>query len=1185
MNPKEKLLRDLMKEKILFLDGAMGTMIQNKGLAQADYHGKEFKDHPVNLKGNNEMLSLTRPDIIKEIHWAFLEAGADILECNTFNATTVSQGEYGTQDLVYRLNKEGARLAVECAREMTQKTPGKPRFVAGILGPTSKTLSISPKMEDPAYRDISFQDLAASYKDSAAALIEGGVDLLMIETIFDTLNAKAAIYALKQLFDERGESLPIMISGTITDESGRTLSGQTAEAFYLSVAHAEPLSVGFNCALGADKMRPHVAAVSHMAPCGISTHPNAGLPNELGEYDESPQNMARILGEFAQAGEVNIVGGCCGTTPEHLKAIVDKLTPMAPREIPQPKVISNYSGLEPLILRQDSLFLNVGERNNVSGSRKFARLIREKQYDEALEIAREQIDNGANIIDINLDDALLESKEEMSHFIRLLASEPEISKVPFMVDSSKWEVLLEGLRWIQGKAIVNSISLKEGEEELIHRAKELRRFGAAAVVMAFDEKGQADSLERKLEICRKTYKVLTEKAGFPPEDIIFDVNVFAVATGIEEHRDYANAYIQAIEILKKELPHARYSGGISNVSFSFRGNNYIREAMHSVFLYYAVKAGLDMGIVNASQLTVYDDIPEDLRVLIEDVMLNRRPEADDELLEKAGEYAGQGGKDAAKDLSWREGTLEERITHSLVKGIITFLEEDVTEALDVMAPLKIIEELLMAGMNRVGELFGSGKMFLPQVVKSARVMKRAVAQIEPLLEKDAQSSSRGRVVLATVKGDVHDIGKNIVGLVLQCNGYEVFDLGVMVPPEKIIQAARDHDAQVIALSGLITPSLDEMAHMAAEMERLDFHIPLFVGGATTSKMHTALKIHPNYHNPVIHTTDASRVVGMMAKVLNPEHREEFWGNLKEEYKQMVATREAMLKKQQEDLALGQSKGDEHIFSLDWKGYAPPKPQLSQDIFYRELKPSELIPYIDWAYFYKGWGFKGNLKNLEEDSEKGQEAAKVKAHALELIQRLDRENFKVKASAAFRPAHGDGKNRITVEEQGKELNFDFPRQKKGNPRFCLADFIAPKKEGIDDWLGFFACTAGDLTEVYVQRYRKEGDDYNAMLVQLVSDRLAEAAAEWLHYEVRTKLWGYDTEEKLELDRLLKENYRGIRPAPGYSSCPNHEDKKPIIEMLDRGNGLNITLTESFMMVPAASVCGYFFSHPESVYFSV
>jgi len=1180
MTEREKQLRNILKERILFLDGAMGTMIQTYGLSKEDYHGEEFADHSVNLKGNNDILNLTRPGVIQAIHHSFLKAGADILETNTFNSTWYSQQEYGTQDEVYKLNLAGTRLAVAAAREWEAKDSSKPRFVAGILGPTSKTLSISPKMEDPSFRDVSFQQMADSYKEAARGLMDGGADILMIETIFDTLNCKAAIFGVQQLFEEREESLPIMISGTITDESGRTLSGQTAEAFYLSIKHANPLSVGFNCALGADKMRRHVAAVSRMAPCAISTHPNAGLPNELGEYDDSPELMARVLKQFAEAGEINIVGGCCGTTPTHLQAIVEELKDIAPREIPVKDPVSSYSGLEPLILKEDSLFLNVGERTNVAGSRKFARLIREKNYDEALEIAREQIENGANVIDINLDDALLESEKEMSHFIRLMASEPEISKVPFMIDSSKWDVLLEGLRWVQGKAIVNSISLKEGEQQLIQKARDLKRFGAAAVVMLFDEKGQAESYERKLEICRRSYKILTEQAGFPPEDIIFDPNVFAVATGIEEHRGYAKAYIDAIGVLKKELPHARYSGGISNVSFSFRGNNYIREAMHTVFLYYAIKNGLDMGIVNAGQLGVFDEIPEDLRSLIEDVILNRRPEAEEELLEKANEFLNEGSKTTEKDLSWREESLVDRISHSLIKGITTYLEEDVNEALDAMPPLDIIEQVLMEGMNRVGELFGSGKMFLPQVVKSARVMKKAVAQIEPFLEQDAQKgSSRGRVVLATVKGDVHDIGKNIVGLVLQCNGYEVFDLGVMVPPEDIIAAAKKHDAHVIALSGLITPSLDEMAYMAEEMERQDFHIPLFVGGATTSKMHTALKISPNYTGPVLHTTDASRVVGMLAEVLNAERKEEFWAKIKKDYREMVARREALMKEQeQEKVSDTLDKKPE----MDWENYTPPVPTIGEDLFYRELAPSELVPYIDWAYFYKGWGFRGNLKHLDSNDEKGREAAKVKNDALELIKKLDRENFKVKASAAFRKARSNGKNTIYTADG---MEFTFPRQKKGEVCRSLADFIAPESMNKEDWLGFFACTAGQQTELYVEKHRKEGDDYNAMLVQLVSDRLAEAAAEWLHYEVRVKLWGYQPEEKMELDRLLKENYQGIRPAPGYSSCPAHEDKKPILDLLNKSGNLNITLTDSWMMVPAASVCGFFFSHPEAVYFSV
>ena len=1146
---KGDLFRNLLKEKILFLDGAMGTMIQTYGLTEEDFRGDRFAGHPKLLKGNNDILNLTRPDVIGEIHEAFLEAGAHIIETNTFNGTCYSQEEYGTAEYAYEIN----RTAAENARKACDKfdTPDYPRFVAGSLGPTGKTLSISPKIEDPGYRDIDFDGLAAAYTEAIRGLVDGGVDILIVETIFDTLNSKAAIYAIRNYFAETGTELPLMISGTITDESGRTLSGSTAEAFWYSVSHAEPVSVGFNCALGADKMGRHVATVSAIADCAVSAYPNAGLPNELGEYDDSPELMAEVLAGYAEAGHLNLVGGCCGTTPEHLKAIVERIRNIAPRKIPPRRPVSTYSGIDPLVLDENSLFQNVGERTNVAGSRKFARLIREKQYEEALEIARRQVDNGATIIDVNLDDALLESEEEMARFINLIASEPEISRVPVMVDSSKWSVIEAGLKRIQGKSIVNSISLKEGEEAFLEKAAKIRLYGAAAVIMAFDETGQADSLGRKLEICRRSYTLLTEN-GFPPEDIIFDVNVFAVATGIAEHRNYGVDFIEAVRILKKQYPLCRFSGGISNVSFSFRGNDPVREAMHSVFLYHAIQAGLDMGIVNAGQLAVYDELDPELRELAEDVILNRNggpegDEAEEKLLEAAPRFAGQGSSqngDQGKDEAWRQEEPEERLKHSLVKGITTYLEEDLKEIGRNLPALEIIEGPLMAGMNRVGDLFGAGKMFLPQVVKSARVIKKAVAILEPELEEGKTGSTgRGKITLATVKGDVHDIGKNIVGLVLQCNGYDVDDLGVMVPGEDILDHARKTGAKAVCLSGLITPSLDEMVYVAGLMDKRGMEVPLFVGGATTSKKHTALKIAPARKGPVYHTNDASQIIQVMNDALNPDKKDALRKETEENYEKL---RTLTAETRQKAPRFTVEEARKRKPRLNWDGYKP----IPRESWVGSVPIGELIPLIDWKFFFVAWQMKKNAPQAEKDA--------LKKEAMEMLGELsERKDYKIRAACSWFHAHSDGHESIISAGE----TWVFPRQNKGEVCRCLADYVCPAPR--EDLMGYFATTAKG-SKALIDAAREDDDDYRSFMIAALSDRLAEAAAEWLH-------------------RKFADN-QGIRPAPGYPSCPDHAQKEGILALLDDG-ALGIELTEHYMMQPASSVCGFIIPHPEADYFVV
>ncbi len=1146
--PRGDLFRSLLNKKILFLDGAMGTMIQTFGLTEEDFRGDRFASHPKPLKGNNDILNLTKPEVIRRIHEAFLEAGAHIIETNTFNGTSYSQSEYGTSEYAYEINKAAAENAKRACEKYD--APDYPRFVAGSLGPTGKTLSISPKIEDPAYRDVDFDGLAAAYKEAVRGLVDGGADIIIIETIFDTLNCKAAIFAVKNFFKETGTELPLMISGTITDESGRTLSGSTAEAFWYSVAHAEPVSVGFNCALGADKMGRHVADISPLANCAISAYPNAGLPNELGEYDDSPELMAEVLARYAEAGNLNLVGGCCGTRPEHLKAIVERIKDIPPRRIPPKRPVSFYSGIDPLVLDENSLFLNVGERTNVAGSRKFARLIREKKYEEALEIARLQVENGASVIDINLDDALLETEEEMARFINLVASEPEISRVPIMVDSSKWSVLEIGLKRIQGKSIVNSISLKEGEEAFLEKAELIRLYGAAAVIMAFDEKGQADSLERKLEICRRSYDLLTGN-GFPPEDIIFDVNVFAVATGIAEHRNYGVDYIEAVRILKKQYPLCRFSGGISNVSFSFRGNDPVREAMHSVFLYHAIAAGLDMGIVNAGQLAVYDDLDPELKEMVEDVILNRNggPEGDaaeERLLEAAPRFAGQEKEAAAgKNEAWREEeSPAERLKYALVKGLTTHIEEDLKELGKEMAALDIIEGPLMDGMNRVGDLFGSGKMFLPQVVKSARVIKKAVAYLEPELEQGKTGGiGRGKITLATVKGDVHDIGKNIVGLVLQCNGYDVDDLGVMVPGEDILDHAAKTGARAVCVSGLITPSLEEMVSLAAEMDRRGMTVPLFVGGATTSKKHTALKIAPARKGPVYHTTDASQIVQVLNDALNPDKRDALREQTEKLYEQL---RTLTVETREKKPRLSEEEARSRKPVLDWTGYEP----VPRESWVGSVPINELIPLIDWKFFFVAWQLKKNAPQSEKDA--------LEKDGREMLKELaGRDDYKIRAACAWYKAHSDG--RETIYSAGEA--WVFPRQNKGDVCRCLSDYVCPAPG--EDLFGFFATTARGSREL-IEAARKDDDDYRALMIAALSDRLAEAAAQWLHEKFADDL--------------------GIRPAPGYPSCPDHSQKEGILALLDDG-ALGIELTEHYMMQPASSVCGFIIPHKEADYFVV
>ncbi len=1190
MDNKISVLKKALNQRILILDGAMGTMIQRYALNEKEYRGERFADWPVDLKGNNDLLSITQPDIIREIHHAYLEAGADIIETNSFNSTVISMADYQMESLSDEINEAAAKLARECADEWTRKTPEKPRYVAGILGPTNRTASISPDVNDSAYRNVSYDALVEAYRSSVRALIRGGADIIMIETIFDTLNAKAAIYAVETEFEALESKLPVMLSGTITDASGRTLTGQTTEAFYNSMRHIRPLSFGLNCALGPAELRQYVAELSRVADCYVSTHPNAGLPNAFGGYDLDAANMAGYISEWAQSGLLNIVGGCCGTTPDHIRAIAQAVADIPPRVIPDRPVACRLAGLEPLTIDENSLFVNVGERTNITGSARFKRLIKEGNYQEALDIARNQVENGAQIIDINMDEGMLDSQAAMVRFLNMISGEPDIARVPIMIDSSKWEVIEAGLKCIQGKGIVNSISLKEGEEAFIDHAKKVLRYGAAVIVMAFDETGQADTRQRKTEICQRAYRILTEQVGFPPEDIIFDPNIFAVATGIPEHNNYAVDFIEACKDIKATLPHALISGGVSNVSFSFRGNDPVREAIHAVFLYYAIRNGMDMGIVNAGQLAIYDDLPPALRDAVEDVILNRRGDATDRLLALAEEYRGSKGENDQPQLAeWRGWDVEKRLEYALVKGITEFIVED-TEAARLRAdsPIEVIEGPLMNGMNVVGDLFSEGKMFLPQVVKSARVMKQAVAYLEPYIQAAKTSgSSAGKVLLATVKGDVHDIGKNIVGVVLQCNNYEIIDLGVMVPCETILRTAIEEKVDIIGLSGLITPSLDEMVHVAKEMERQGFSLPLLIGGATTSKAHTAVKIEPNYSGPVTYVQNASRTVGVVAALLSDKQRDEFVARTRREY-EVVRDQYARRQPRSAPVTLAQARAN--AFAADWDNYAPPRPAFTG------VKPvsvpiSVLRRYIDWTPFFMTWSLAGKYPRILEDDVVGEEARRLFKEANAMLDELDRTGALIpRGVAGIFPANRIGDDIAVYRDESREevllysCHLRQQTQKKDDfPNACLADFVAPP--GIPDYLGAFAVTGGLEEDTLAAQFDAAHDDYNKIMVKALADRLAEGFAEYLHEQVRKTVWGYSPDENLDNDSLIRENYQGIRPAPGYPACPEHTEKSKIWELLDVESHTGMRLTESYAMWPGASVSGWYFSHPQSRYFAV
>ncbi len=1188
--PAHEQLEEILSRRVMLLDGAMGTMIQARGLGEADFRGERFRDWPTDLAGNNDLLNLTQPELIRDIHLAYLRAGADIVETNTFNSSRCSQADYGLEALHGELNLAGARLARAACDEIAAQTPGRPRFAAGVLGPTSKTASISPDVEDPGFRDISFDELAEDYAGAVAALIEGGCDLLMIETSFDTLNAKAAIYACLDHFEQLGRRLPLIICGTITDASGRTLSGQTAAAFCNSVLHAEPLAVGFNCALGAAQLAPHVAEISKLAPTFVSAHPNAGLPNAFGEYDQTPEEMATAVGDYARRGLANIVGGCCGSTPDHIRAVAAAVAGLEPRRIPAIAPACRLSGLEALVIEAESLFVNVGERTNITGSARFARLIRGGDYGEALEVAREQVAAGAQIIDINMDEGMLDSEAAMARFVKLIATEPDICRVPLMIDSSRWEVIEAGLKCAQGKCVVNSISLKDGEAAFLARAAQCRKHGAALIVMAFDESGQADSLERKFEICRRSYELLRERLDFPVHDIIFDPNIFAVATGIDEHNNYAVDFIECCRMIRANLPGALVSGGVSNVSFSFRGNNTVREAIHSVFLYHAIRAGLSMGIVNAGQLAVYDDIPPRLKQAVESVILNRAPDAAERLLKLAGEFGG-GGTDTsrAEDLKWRNRPVGERLRHALVKGIDRFIEEDVEEARQqAQRPIEVIEGPLMDGMNRVGDLFGSGKMFLPQVVKSARVMKRAVAFLQPFMEAEQEraATGKGKILLATVKGDVHDIGKNIVGVVLACNNYQIIDLGVMVSCERILQTAREERADLIGLSGLITPSLDEMTHVAKEMQRLGFDIPLLIGGATTSKAHTAVKIEPHYRNDqTVYVADASRSVAVAGALLSSRAKADFCAELRLEYGRI---RERSGKRGAGRQLLSYGEANRRAFATDWESTPLAVPKRIGNLVLRDYPLHELRNYIDWTPFFITWGLAGKYPAIFNDGKVGAAARELFDEANELLDRIiGEQRFTAAAVLGLWPANRVGTNDVRLGGAGTEAaTFHFPRQqtpqRDGRAQLCLADFIAPESSGRTDHIGGFA-VAVDGAEPLAREFEAEANDYSAIMTKALADRLAEALAEHLHERVRREFWGYDAEESLSAAELFKERYRGIRPAPGYPACPDHSEKDTLFHVLRATESIGVRLTESRAMLPAASVAGWYFAHPRSRYF--
>ena len=1191
----ERQLRNLLKERILLLDGAMGTMIQSYRLQERDFRGERFADHGCDLKGNNDLLSLTQPDIIRDIHAAFLDAGADIIATNTFNSTAIAMADYELHDRAYELNRTSAELARSIADE--KSTPDKPRFVAGVLGPTNRTASISPDVNKPGFRNITFAELAEAYTTAIRGLVEGGVDILLLETIFDTLNAKAALFAIESFFETSGSRLPVIISGTITDASGRTLTGQTNAAFWHSVRHVNPFAVGLNCALGAKDLREHIQELSNIADTHVSIHPNAGLPNEFGEYDETPEYMADILEEFARSGFLNIVGGCCGTTPEHIQRLHEQVCSQPPRTIPDIPSFCRLSGLEALTITPAANFINIGERTNVAGSPKFLRLIKEDKLDAALEIARQQVENGAQIIDVCMDEGLLDSEKLMQEFLLLVAGEPDISRVPMMIDSSRWSVIEAGLRCIQGKCVVNSISLKEGEDKFREQARVIMRYGAAVVVMCFDEQGQADTTERRFEVAKRSYYILVDELGFPPEDIIFDPNILTVATGMEEHNNYAVSFFEASRLIREHLPGALVSGGLSNVSFSFRGNNPVREAMHSAFLYHAVKAGMDMAIVNAGQLGIYDEIPADLLERVEDVLFNRRPDATDRLVEFAETIKDVGGnKKKADEQAWRGNSVQERLSHALVKGIDTWVEADTEEARQQYdRPLQVIEGPLMDGMNIVGDLFGAGRMFLPQVVKSARVMKKAVAYLIPFIEEDKKGGGdyryQGRIVMATVKGDVHDIGKNIVGVVLQCNNFEVIDLGVMVPAEIILKTALETNADFIGLSGLITPSLDEMVHVAEEMQRREFNIPLLIGGATTSRTHTAVKIEPRYTQPVIHVKDASRAVGVAQSLISEDLKAGFCNRIKEEY---VTVRERHKGRQAGIKWLPLAEARTNRLAVDWQTYRPPGPKMMGIRVFNDYPLADLQDYIDWTPFFVAWELAGRFPRILDDETVGEEARKLYRDAREMLDTAIQEKWlAARAVIGLFPANSIGHDDIEVyvddSHMGLLAEFHSLRQQTkkppGQPNFALADFIAPKQTGRNDYIGAFAVAAGFGMEDKLHQFEQDHDDYRAIMLKALADRLAEALAERLHQRVRKEFWGYQADEALDNSALIAEKYQGIRPAPGYPACPDHTEKPLIWDLLKVETNTGITLTDNYAMYPTAAVCGLYFSHPDSRYFGL
>ncbi|MCP5424547.1 MAG: methionine synthase [Gammaproteobacteria bacterium] len=1194
-NERIAQLKRILEERIVILDGAMGTMIQGYKLTEGDYRGERFRNWPSDLKGNNDLLVLTQPDVIREIHTAYLKAGADIIETNTFNSTAISMADYRMEELVYELNLSAARLAREAADAVAQAT-GQPRFVAGVLGPTNRTCSLSPDVNNPGFRNVSFAELVATYSEATRALVEGGADVLLVETIFDTLNAKAALFAIMQYREQNGVDIPIMISGTITDASGRTLSGQVTEAFWNSVRHAEPLSIGLNCALGAAQLRPYVEELSRIADTLVSAHPNAGLPNEFGEYDQGPEEMALIIREFAESGFVNIIGGCCGTTPAHIRAIAEAVRRLPRRDIPEIPRQCRLSGLEPCNIGLDSLFVNVGERTNITGSAKFRRLIKADDYSAALDIARQQVENGAQVIDVNMDEGMLDSEQAMTRFLYLVAAEPDIARVPVMIDSSKWSVIEAALQCVQGKSVVNSISLKEGEEAFIHHAKLVRRYGAAVIVMAFDESGQADTRQRKIEICQRSYRILTEQVGFPAEDIIFDPNIFAVATGIEEHNNYSVDFIEATREIKRTLPHALISGGVSNVSFSFRGNDAVREAMHSVFLYHAIQAGMDMGIVNAGQLAIYEEIPLELRERVEDVILNRRLDATERLLEIAESYKGGGTQTKKEDLAWREWPVAKRLAHALVKGIDEYIESDAEEARQrAERPLHVIEGPLMDGMNVVGDLFGAGKMFLPQVVKSARVMKKAVAHLIPFIEAEKaegeKSRSNGKIVLATVKGDVHDIGKNIVGVVLQCNNFEVFDLGVMVPAQKILDTAREVGADMIGLSGLITPSLDEMVHVAKEMDRQAFSLPLLIGGATTSQIHTAVKIDPQYEQAVVYVKDASRAVGVAQNLISETSRADYTARIKADY---VAKREQHKNRRSREASLTLDEARANKPAIDWPAYAPTRPRFLGGLTLADYPLEELVERIDWTPFFQTWELRGRFPKILDDETVGEHARQLYRDAQAMLERVIEEKWLIAHGViGFFPANtvGDDDIEIYADEARDRVLMTVHhlrqqnRRPAGKPNQSLADWLAPKDSGVADYLGAFAVTAGLGIEDRLAHFARDHDDYSSILLKALADRLAEAFAERLHERVRKEFWGYAADERLNNEALIDEAYQGIRPAPGYPACPDHTEKGLLWDLLEVERKAAIHLTESYAMLPAAAVSGWYFAHPKARYFGL